>query len=66
MRNYAIKTFVKKAAVHHYCIIQGTRSYPSWVYLGTKATLMKMSNEKFITSTLSRSYNDSISRNDDS
>ena len=66
MINYAIKTFVKMVAVHHHYIIQGTRSYPSWVHLGTKETLMKMSNEKFITSTLSRSYDDSISRKDDS
>ena len=66
MANYTIKTFVKKVAVHHHYIIPGTRSYPSWVHLDTKAAPMKVSNEKFITLTLSRSYDDSISRKDDS
>ena len=66
MVNYAIKTFVKKVAVHHHYIIPGTRSYPSWVHLGTKAAPMKVSNEKFITLMLSRSDNNSIARKDDS
>ena len=55
MINYAIKTFVKKVAMHHHYIIPGTRLYPSWVHLDTKAAPMKVSNEKFITLTLSRS-----------
>ena len=66
MVNYAIKTFVKKVVVHHHYIILGTRSYPSWVHLDTKAMPIKVSNGKFITSRLSRSYDDSISRKDDS
>ena len=66
MINYAIKTFVKKVAAHHYYIIPGTRSYPSWIHLDTKAAPMKVVNEKFITLTLSRSDDNSISRKDDS
>ena len=66
MINSAIKTFVKKVAVHHCYIILGTRSYPSWVHLDTKAVPMKVYNEKFITLTLSRSDDNSISRKDDS
>ena len=60
------KTFAKKVAVHHHYIIAGTRSYPSWVHIDIKAAPMKVSNEKFITSTLLRSYDDRISRKDDS
>ena len=66
MINYAIKTFVKKMAMHHHYIIPGTRLYPSWVHLDTKAAPMKVSNEKFITLTLSRSDDDCISRMGDS
>ena len=65
MINYAIKTFVKKVAVHHHYIIPGTRSYPSWVHLDTKAAPMKVSNEKFITLTLSRSDDNNISMKGD-
>ena len=64
MTNYAIKTFVKKVAVHHHYITPGTRSCPSWVHLDTKAAPIKVSNEKFITLMLSRSYDDSISTKD--
>ena len=65
MITYVIKTFVKKVAVHHHYIIPGTRSYPSWVHLDTKAAPMKVFNEKFITLTLSRSDDNSISRKND-
>ena len=66
MINYAIRTLVKEVAVHHHYIILGTRSYPSWVHLDTKAEPLKVSNEKFITLTLSINYEGSISRKDDS
>ena len=64
--NYAIKTFVKKVAVHHHYIIPSIISYPSWAHLDTKAAPVKAPNEKFITLTLSRSDDDCISRKDDS
>ena len=66
MINYAIKSSVEKVAVHHHYIIPGTRSYPSWAHLDTNATPMKVSNEKFIILTLSKSYDDIISKKDDS
>ena len=65
MIKYAIKTFVKKVAVHHHYIIPGIRSYTSWVHLDPKAAPMKVSNEKFIALKVSKSYEDSISRKDD-